>query len=183
MKRALVFWFTGLSGAGKTTVALEAKRRLENDGYSVVVFDGDDIRSRFHRSLGFSEAEIKENNMKIAELCRAHRGGADVILVPIISPYRRSRQDAKDRLEGDYFEIYFDADLECVMKRDTKNLYAKAARGELSGLIGFSPEAVYEAPDSPDFIVRSGTQTINESVSSLVGFIQGCLRSRKDGSL
>ncbi|MBI2095258.1 MAG: adenylyl-sulfate kinase [Candidatus Omnitrophica bacterium] len=183
MKSGAVFWFTGLSGAGKTTVAGGAQRALEREGYSVLILDGDQIRSGLHRDLGFSEAEIEENNARIAGLCEARRAEADVILVPIISPYRRSRQAAKKRLGGRCFEVYFDASLECVMKRDVKGLYAKAIRRELSGVIGFSPESVYETPLTPDFTVRSGAQTVDESVRDLVGFIKDCLRREGERKL
>ena len=93
--RAAVFWFTGLSGAGKTTIAEGVMRRLTEDGLRVLVLDGDDVRARLHRDLGFTEADIKENNALLVELCHTHRADHDAILVPIISPYACSRHAAR----------------------------------------------------------------------------------------
>src|SRR3989338_3709022 len=114
MKRALVFWFTGLSGSGKSTVADGVKPLLEKAGYKTIVLDGDEVRRRHATSLGFSEEDIKKNNSLIVGLCEETRQKYDVILVPIISPYAASRQEAKKRLGDGFYEIYFNADLHCV---------------------------------------------------------------------
>src|SRR4030042_3603388 len=146
MKKGLVFWFTGLSGSGKTTVATSVKPLLESCCYSVLVLDGDDVRKHRHIHLGFTEEDIKQNNALIAELCRACRQNHEVILVPIISPYESSRKQARALLGDGFFEIYFSVDLETVIRRDVKGLYSKAKRNEITNLIGFSPGNVYEPP-------------------------------------
>ena len=171
MKKSFIFWFTGLSGSGKTTVARAIKTLLEAHDCSVLILDGDDVRERLHVDIGFSEQDIKKNNSLIADLCQTYRSDYDVILVPIISPYEISRKQAHILLGDGFFEIYFSADLATVMKRDIKGLYAKAKRGEINNLIGYSPSNVFEPPQSPDFVVNSGCDSVEKSVAELYKFI------------
>jgi adenylylsulfate kinase len=166
-----VFWFTGLSGAGKTTVALAVKRLLEAEGRSVKILDGDEVRARFHTTLGFSEADVKENNRLISELCKEHRQNHDVVLVPIISPFASSRDAARDELGEGFFEIFCNANLDCVVSRDTKGLYGKAQRNEMNNLIGFSDGYPYETPVSPDLIIHSGRDSLDLSAKALFDFV------------
>lgn len=167
---APVFWFTGLSGAGKTTVADRVVRILEGEGWRILVLDGDDVRNRLHRHLGFSEAEIKENNRLIAGLCLRHQKGYDAIFVPIISPYRESRRDARARIGANFFEIYFEADLQMVMERDIKGLYAKAQWGEIDNMIGYSPDLPYEPPKAADLAINTHTLSVGEAADLLLEF-------------
>jgi bifunctional enzyme CysN/CysC len=171
MGKALVFWFTGLSGAGKSTVAEGAKERLEQSGIRVRVLDGDDIRTRMNHHLGFSEAEIKTNNALIVKLCEALRPECDVILVPIISPFRVSRRHARVQLGKGFFEVFINARIAVVSRRDTKGLYAKARCGEIDNLIGFSPGAAYEPPDSPDIMLDTDTGTPEQAVDRFSEFV------------
>jgi adenylyl-sulfate kinase len=171
MKKGLVFWFTGLSGSGKSTVAEGVCRRLEALGVKTLILDGDDVRTRLHHHLGFSEKDIKENNDLIADLCLANQNQHDVILVPIISPFANSRSKAREAMQCGFYEIYFDADLDSVMKRDVKGLYAKAMRGEIDNLIGFSPTVVYEPPDNPDYVAKTTNVKVSETVDGLLRFI------------
>lgn len=170
--QAQVYWFTGLSGAGKSTIAEGVCRHLEEDGIRVLVLDGDDIRKRLHRHLGFSEAEIKENNALVAGLCRDSRRDHGVILVPIISPYAVSRRDAGAMLDSGFFEVYCKADLQVVLKRDIKGLYAKARNGEIDNMIGLSPEAPYEAPENPDLTLETDSEKPEASISRLYDFVR-----------
>jgi len=171
MKTALVFWFTGLSGSGKTTVATAVKSRLEAAGRTVLILDGDDVRNRLHIQLGFSVADIIENNRLITDLCLEASGGYDIILVPIISPYQSSRAHARSLLGDRFYEIFFAADLDTVMRRDVKGLYKLARENKLNNLIGFSPSNVYEPPDSPDLTIDSRIETIEQSTAALYGFV------------
>lgn len=171
MKQALIFWFTGLSGSGKTTVALASKCLLEEKGFRVLVVDGDEFRGKRHPNLGFTEEAIKKNNEQIAQHCDQERGNFDVILVPIISPYHDSRQKARKLLGRGFYEIYFNVGLECVMLRDTKGLYQKARNGEIGNLIGYSQNHPYEAPKKPDLIIPADRQTPEESSALLSQFI------------
>jgi len=171
MKQALIFWFTGLSGSGKTTVATGVKPLLETDGYSVLVLDGDTVRAQLHSRLGFTEQDIKENNALIADLCRTYRDDYDVILVAIISPYASTRKQARNSLGKGFYEIYFSADLETLIKRDVKGLYSRAERNEIPNLIGYSPGTVYEEPRIPDFTVDSVKISSEISINGLYKFI------------
>ena len=168
---APVFWFTGLSGAGKSTVAQKAKRRLEKKGFSVLITDGDDMRAGRREKLGFTEKDIKMNNRLIAEYCAERRGKHDVILVPIISPYQESRWAARQALSPGFYEVYCSAGLSCVAERDTKGLYRKARNGEIDNLIGFSPRNPYEAPKRPDLELPTHRQTAERSAAELTDFI------------
>lgn len=174
-RNAVVLWFTGLSGSGKSTVADALRQRLAAAGCTVLILDGDDVRARLHQNLGFSPEDIQENNRLIAELCRDNRARYDVILVPIISPYAASRRQARTRLEPDFFEIHFNASQETVVARDVKGLYAKAKAGEISNLLGFSPGAVYEPPSAPDLTIDSGCETVETSTIKMLDFINAKL--------
>ncbi len=172
MSGAAVFWFSGLSGAGKSTVAEGAKKRLIADGYRVLTLDGDDVRRRLHKDLGFSEPEIKENNRLISELCARYRDQWDAILVPIISPYAVSRKRAGEFLGEGFYEIHFSAALDVVENRDAKGLYAKARRGEMDNLIGFSANSPYEPPENPDLTLDTGVMTPEDAIEILRDFIR-----------
>ncbi len=172
---APVFWFTGLSGAGKTTVAEAVKLKLESGGHSVKILDGDEVRARYPKPLGFDEADVKENNRLISELCKEHRETHDVVLVPIISPFAESRRAARVALGEGFYEVHCSADLKCVIARDTKGLYGKAQRKEMDNMIGFSPGYPYEVPQSPDFTICSGNDKIEVSVNEFFAFVMDCL--------
>jgi len=171
MKQGLIFWFSGLSGVGKTTIADLIRKRLGNQGLKVSVLDGDDVRDRLHRHLGFSEPEIKENNKLIARLCESEREIADIVLVPVISPYAESRMKARQQLSPGFFEIYLFAEISILEDRDTKGLYVKARNGEMKNLIGYSPGAPYEPPETPDFIIDTGIVSVKEAHDELTSFI------------
>jgi len=171
MKCGRVFWFTGLSGSGKTTVAMAVKHFLDENGYSVLILDGDDVRSRLHIELGFTPEDIKTNNSLIVKLCETQRENFDVLLVPVISPYVSSRAEAREKLAEGFFEIYFSADLDTVMERDVKGLYRKAKNGEITNLIGYSPSNIYEPPINPDFVLNSGCDSTEKSVTELHRFV------------
>lgn len=171
MKRGLVFWFTGLSGAGKTTLAESVRERLRGRDIKTSILDGDDVRSRLHRHLGFTETEIKENNALIAGLCEDERRQADVVLVPIISPYRVSRARAREQLSPGFFEIHVRADIPVLEQRDTKGLYKKVRIGKMDNLIGYSPDSPYEPPEIPDLTIDTGESNIDGSLNVLLSFI------------
>lgn len=171
MGQTYYFWFTGLSSSGKSSVAQGVKQKLAGRNIEVLIVDGDDVRGRYNRSLGFSEEDIKGNNRRIAGMCEEKMGQADVVFVSIISPFRDSRKYARELLGPSFSEVYFNANLEVVKRRDVKGLYAKAQRNEIKNLIGFSSGAVYEAPKSPDFVVNSGRDTLEDSIEDLSGFV------------
>ncbi len=169
--QAQVFWFTGLSGAGKSTVSELVRAELEGRGHRVLVLDGDDVRSGLHRNLGFTVADILTNNALIADLCATNRHLYDLILVPIISPFKTFRRAAKERLGDGFHEIYCDAGLDIVSARDTKGLYARGRRGELANVIGLSTDVPYEAPDAPHLRLRTGEESAVESSKKLLAYV------------
>ncbi|MBF0358739.1 MAG: adenylyl-sulfate kinase [Magnetococcales bacterium] len=168
---AMIFWFTGLSGSGKTTIAQSVQSQLSQNNLRVLLLDGDDVRDRFHRHLGFSEADIKENNRLMQQLGRENQDQYDVILVPIISPYASSRAAGKKLFGSRFFEVYINAEPETVIERDTKGMYAKARRGEIDNLIGFSPNSPYEPPTDADIVLNTSKESELESVNRLLEFI------------
>lgn len=168
---AMVLWFSGLSGSGKTTIANELKKKIENRGYTARVFDGDDIRNSEHKHLGFTREDIEENNRLIVQLCLKNIDNYDFILVPIISPFLKSREMARKILGGSFIEIYTGASLEECMRRDVKGLYKKALRGEIENFIGLSKDVPYEVPRAPEIILDTEKETISESVDRILSYM------------
>ena len=125
-----VIWFTGLSGAGKTTIALELKKRLEIMQRKVEIIDGDVIRNTFHKHIGFSREDIKENNKIIAKLAHKKINEFDFLLVPVISPYKEDRNMVKDIIGNNFLELFINAPLNECIKRDVKGHYKKAENKE-----------------------------------------------------
>ncbi|MGC9602329.1 MAG: adenylyl-sulfate kinase [Minisyncoccia bacterium] len=162
-----VLWFTGLSGAGKTTIAEILKARLEERGKSANILDGDVVRELLHTHLGFTPEDIKENNRLIAELAKERMNHFDFVLVPIISPFEESRKLARETIGSAFKEVYINASKELVIKRDTKGLYKKAKEGRITNLIGYHAEVPYEAPEYPDIEVRTGELSIGEAVDAI----------------
>jgi len=172
MTTASVYWFTGLSGVGKSSIAKAAKSKLELMGMKVLVLDGDDVRKELHQNLGFSESDIEENNRLISELCVKQRQEYDIILVPIISPFRRSRSAAKKNLGKGFYEIYLNADINTLFKRDTKGLYKQARNGLIDNLIGVSKSISYEPPKNPDLRLDTANYSIEDSIYTFIKFIE-----------
>jgi len=139
----------------------------------MISLDGDVIRDHRHRSLGFSEPDIIENNRLIAEQCRYCGPDYDVILVPVIAPLESGRKYAR-RIIGQQFRlIYCSADITTVRARDVKGLYAQADRGEIGNMIGYSSDSVsYEPPENPDLMLDTAEQTIEACVDRLCSFIE-----------
>lgn len=160
-----VIWFTGLSGSGKSTIVDILIERFNELGKSYKVFDGDDVRNRLHKHLGFTPADIKENNRLIAELCKEEIGKVDFILVPVISPFRESREMARGAFGEDFVEVYVNCPYDECKKRDVKGLYAKAERGEIENFIGL--HVPYEPPFSPEIEIDSVGEEPQESAEKI----------------
>ena len=164
-----VLWFTGLSGSGKTTLAELLKKELDRRGKSYQIFDGDDVRRNLHRHLGFTPEDIKENNKLIANLCAESLGKVDYVIVPIISPFRESREEARRTIGDSFVEVYLNCPYDECKRRDAKGLYAKAESGSLDNFIGL--HVPYEAPTNPDVEIESTKSSPKESLERIIKFL------------
>lgn len=167
-----VAWFTGLSGAGKTTISERAADLLRERGQNVLVLDGDVVRATFHRHLGFSPEDIRENNRLIAQLCQESLEDYDIILVPIMSPFRDSREAARKSLGTAFNEIYVYVSLDEAKRRDPKGYYRKAEQGSFTGMIGVAEQVPYEPPDSADLTLNTETRDSETCARLLAEYLQ-----------
>lgn len=169
--RALLLWFTGLSGAGKSTLAHAVEERLHQKGCRTFVLDGDNVRFGLCSDLGFSNEDRKENIRRIAEAGKLMVEAGVIAMTAFISPFRADREKARTLFaEGDFIEIYCNAELEVCEGRDVKGLYQRARKGEVKEFTGIS--SPYEPPLNPELIVNTGTQTLEESVDQVMAFLQ-----------
>jgi len=168
---ATVAWFTGLSGSGKSAIADKVAETLRDQGHEVRVIDGDDIRGTAHRHLGFSPEDIRENNRLVALLCQDSLVDFDIILVPLISPFRDSREAARDVLGSAFVEVYVKASVQEVMRRDPKGYYKAIQEGKLTGFIGVDEHVPYEPPESAELVLDTETDSLQECASQLVGLL------------
>ena len=166
---AKILWFTGLSGSGKSTIANLLKENFESLGKKVLILDGDVVRKEMHVHLGFTPEDIKENNRLISEICKSEKNNYDFILVPIISPFRESRNNARRLFGEDFVEIFINCSLGECKFRDTKGLYSKAERGEISNMIGI--HVPYEFPENPELVLDTSKENVEKSVSRVISFL------------
>ena len=165
-------WFTGLSGAGKTTIAELVRPELERRGRLVEWLDGDEVREHLSKGLGFSKEDRDTNIGRIGWVAsRLTRHGAAVI-VSAISPYREARHQARGLVEanGAFIEVFVDASVEECARRDVKGLYEKAFRGEIKEFTGVSDP--YEAPESPEIRIESEQEEPEESAERIVALLE-----------
>jgi bifunctional enzyme CysN/CysC len=167
--RGAVVWFTGLSGAGKSTIAQALERELFNRAMQTYVLDGDNIRHGLNSNLGFSPEDRVENIRRVSEVATLMADSGVVVITAFISPYRLDRRRAREiALEGkaEFVEVFVEAPLEVCEARDPKNLYKKARAGEIRDFTGI--DAPYEAPDDSEIVVRTDRQTVEESVATIL---------------
>ena len=169
-QRGVMIWFTGLSGSGKSTVALGVERELHKRGILCRILDGDNIRSGINRNLGFSADDRKENIRRIAEISKLFVDTGIVTIAAFISPNNDIREMAA-RIIGsdDFLEIYVSTPLEECERRDVKGLYAKARKGEIKNFTGIS--APFEAPVHPALTLDTSVLSLEESVSQLLSLV------------
>jgi bifunctional enzyme CysN/CysC len=165
-----VLWFTGLSGAGKSTIAMQVESRLFQKGYLVYVLDGDNIRSGLNANLGFSPEDRAENIRRIGEVAALFADSGMITIAAFISPYRADRQRARSAAKNGFHEIYVRADVATCERRDPKGLYKRARRGEIAEFTGIS--APYEEPDAAELIVDTATHSIEDSVRAVVDYVE-----------
>ncbi len=169
-QKGLVVWFTGLSGSGKSTISAEVEYELFKRGKAAYRLDGDNIRHGLNSDLGFSEEHRNENIRRITEAAALFKDAGIITLVSVISPYRRMREFARERIGRDSFvEVYVKADIETCISRDPKGLYKKAANGEISNFTGIS--SVYEEPQNPEIILDTGILSVKDSSGLIINYI------------
>src|SRR5438874_7673517 len=171
-RNGFTLWFTGLSGAGKTTIAELVRPELERRGRLVEWLDGDEVREHLSKGLGFSKEDRDTNIDRIGWVAsRLTRHGAAVI-VSAISPYREARQNAREMIEanGTFVEVFVDASVEECARRDVKGLYEKAFRGEIKEFTGVSDP--YEAPEDPEIRIESEQEEPDESARRIVELLE-----------
>lgn len=165
--RGAVVWITGLSGAGKTTLAEAAERLLFERGCNVATLDGDQVRNGLCADLGFSLPERSENVRRIGEVARLFQQGGQIVLVSAISPLRADRARARSLVPApDFIEVYCRCPLAVCEERDPKGLYRRARAGQLPEFTGIS--SPYEAPEAPEVLVDSAASTVGEEVARLL---------------
>jgi bifunctional enzyme CysN/CysC len=165
-----VLWFTGLSGAGKSTLAVALEERLFAKGYHVYVLDGDNIRGGLNANLGFSPEDRAENIRRVGEVAGLFADAGFLVISSFISPYRADRERARAAASNGFHEIHIKASLETCEERDPKGLYKRAREGQIAEFTGIS--SPYEAPESPDLIVRTDLLSIEESLRVLVEYVE-----------
>ncbi len=169
-QKAKVIWMTGLSGAGKTTIAKQLERSLYSEGLLNQVLDGDNTRLGISNNLSFSSTDRAENIRRIAEVSKLFINCGIITLNCFISPTIKIRKIAKDIIgEDDFIEIYINASIETCEDRDVKGLYKKARKGEIKDFTGIS--APFEAPENPHLEINTSKSSINESTQKILDYI------------
>jgi bifunctional enzyme CysN/CysC len=170
-----VVWLTGRSGAGKTTIAYELQRELEQRGLMVGSLDGDDLRGGLCRDLGFSECDRAENVRRAAEAAHLMSTAGLIVIVSLISPFRAGRAQARARFApGEFFEVFVDTPLEVAELRDPKGLYRRARRGEIRQFTGL--DSPYEAPESPEITLDTVAFTPAQCALTVIDALTGAGR-------
>jgi len=164
-------WLTGLSGAGKSTIACTLERRLLDAGNAAYVLDGDNVRHGLNRDLGFSPGDRAENIRRIAEVARLMNDAGLIVITAFISPYREDREMARSIIGGDDFlEVHVNTPIEVCEGRDPKGMYKRARAGELPAFTGVS--APYEPPLDPVCSIDTAVNSVNECVELLMGLLE-----------
>ena len=169
-QRGMMVWFTGLSGSGKSTIAIAIERELQQRGILCRLLDGDNIRTGINNNLGFSEADRMENIRRIAEVAKLFVDTGIVTLAAFISPLRQMRDMAANIIgRDDFYEIYVSTPIEVCERRDVKGLYARARRGEIKDFTGIS--APFEAPATPALTLDTSRMPLGQSVEAVLQLI------------
>lgn len=167
-QRGVTVWFTGLSGAGKSTICQRVEQLLRDRGVKVEVLDGDIVRENLTKGLGFSKADRDENIRRIGFVSNLLTRNGVVVLVAAISPYREIRDEVRGRI-GDFIEVYVNAPLAVCESRDVKGLYKRARAGEIKQFTGIDDP--YEPPLRPEIECRTDLETVEESAANVVALL------------
>ncbi|MBD1831777.1 adenylyl-sulfate kinase [Cyanobacteria bacterium FACHB-472] len=164
-QRGVTVWFTGLSGAGKTTISKAVAQALQERGYKVEVLDGDIVRENLTKDLGFSKQDRDENIRRIGFVSQLLTRNGVIVITSAISPYREIREEVRSRI-GDFVEVYVNAPLETCEQRDVKGLYKKARAGEIKQFTGIDDP--YEPPLNPEVECCTNTESIAQSMEKVI---------------
>lgn len=168
--RAVCVWLTGLSGAGKSTIANHLGLKLAASGAHTYILDGDNLRHGLNRDLGFSGADRSENIRRVAEVARLMVDAGLIVIVSLISPFAKDRESAKALFEdGQFIEVFIDTSLEECEKRDPKGLYKRVRNGEISEFTGV--DSPYERPLNADLIINTEHLEINSGTDLIIDFL------------
>jgi len=171
MQEPRLIWLTGLSGAGKTTLALRLEQYFFSKGFKVFILDGDNVRNGLCNDLGFSEESRKENLRRVAEVATLMLDAGLIVICAFISPNAEDRMAIKNIVgEQRFIEVYVSCPVEICEERDVKGLYAKARTGIIPNFTGVS--APYDAPVSPDIELRTADETVEESVQKIIQLVE-----------
>jgi len=163
--RGVTVWFTGLSGAGKTTISQAVAQIFQEKGCKLEILDGDIVRENLTKGLGFSKADRDENIRRIGFVAHLLTRNGVIVLVSAISPYREIREEVRQKI-GDFVEVYVNAPLTVCEGRDVKGLYKRARAGEIKGFTGIDDP--YEAPINPDVECNTDHEDLSESVAKVL---------------
>jgi adenylylsulfate kinase len=168
--RGVILWYTGLSGCGKSTIAIEVEKRLFELGRHTYLVDGDNVRFGLNKNLGFAPQDRTENIRRIGEVAKLFVDAAIMVSTAFISPYRTDRDQVRALVaKGDMLEIFIKCDVSVCEQRDPKGLYKKARAGEITDFTGIS--APYEEPLNPEIVIDSGVLSIDECVQTVVDYL------------
>ncbi len=172
-KKFSILWLTGMSGSGKSTLASYVKQVCKEKGYEVKIIDGDDVRDKDEKKLGFGYEDVLINNLRIATLClELMNKDVTVVIVPVISPYEGVRKKVRDLLLPFLHLIYIKSDINTLKSRDTKGLYLAADLGKIANLIGYSDINPYDEPINANVVIDTGCKsTIESSKSEILKYI------------
>jgi len=165
MSEGFTLWFTGLSGAGKSTIANLVAGELRTRGHRVEILDGDEVRTNLSKGLGFSKEDRDTNIRRIGYVCNLLARNGVIAISAAISPYREIRDEIR-RNHRHFFEVYMKCSIEKLSERDVKGLYKKALAGEIRNFTGISDP--YEEPLRPELVLDSGTEKVDESLQRLI---------------
>jgi len=170
MPTGLTIWFTGLSGAGKSTISEILERELRALGRNVEVLDGDVVRTHLSKGLGFSKEDRDTNIRRIGWVCEVLSRNGVFAIAAAISPYRAVRDEIRERHSGRFFEVFIDVPLEVAIQRDTKGLYKKALAGEIKGFTGIDDP--YEPPLDPELVIHTDRETPAQSAERILSALR-----------
>ncbi|MGI9281236.1 MAG: adenylyl-sulfate kinase [Endozoicomonas sp.] len=169
-QKPCLIWFTGLSGSGKSTVANAVDDLLHEQGYHTYVLDGDNVRHRLNKDLGFSDDDRVENIRRIGEVSNLFVDAGLIVLSAFISPFTSDRRMVRDMLpEGEFIEVFVNTPLEVCEQRDPKGLYQKARAGEIKNFTGI--DSAYEVPENPEIIIDTAELNLKECAQLVLDYL------------